>query len=224
MRTLAIETATTACAIALEVDGVVLERVLDHQRRHTEALTAGIAEALSELTIAARDLERIVVDRGPGLFTGLRVGLAAAQSLARGLGVELVEFTSLEALAHGAFVEGVRGTLVAMVDARRGEVFAQRFVLSDVAVATDDARVVRPQELVTALATSGEVLTVTGDGARRYDELLALVPSVTRHDQSVPSARAAIELTRNRASVEHVSPLYLREADAVANFTLRTGS
>ncbi|MGH9021316.1 MAG: tRNA (adenosine(37)-N6)-threonylcarbamoyltransferase complex dimerization subunit type 1 TsaB, partial [Acidimicrobiales bacterium] len=66
---LAIETATPACAIGLRVDGADDVRVLDRDRRHTEVLTAGIAQALADAGIGARGLDRVVVDRGPGLYT-----------------------------------------------------------------------------------------------------------------------------------------------------------
>ena len=125
---LAIETATTACAIGLRTnDGVEVTRVLDQDRRHTEVLVAGIEAVLHERDVTVRDIERVVVDIGPGLFTGLRVGIATAIGLAEGVGIGLVGVTSLELLAHGAFAQGARGTLVSCVDGRRGEVFIQTF-------------------------------------------------------------------------------------------------
>jgi hypothetical protein len=72
----AIETATVACAIAVSTsDGRVLERVLDRERRHTEVLMVGLVSLLAEESLSVRDITRVVVDPGPGLFAGLRVGL-----------------------------------------------------------------------------------------------------------------------------------------------------
>ena len=193
MIALAIETATPACAVALEVDGEVTEAVLDRERRHTEVLAPGVGRLLAAAGLAPGELERVVVDRGPGLYTGLRVGIATALGLALATGAALVEVTSLEVLAAAAARAGARGELVALVDARRGEVFAQRFSLEPVR-ALDLARVLRPEAL---------------GGA----DVLDLV---------VPPPSAALELARGREPVEAVVPLYLREADAVANFTTRT--
>ena len=221
MRALAIETATTACAIALRDGDDVIERVLDTERRHTEALTGGIAELLDARSLSARDLELVVVDRGPGLFTGLRVGLAAAQALARGLGVALVEVTSLELLAASARRRGQRGVVTALVDARRGEVFAQSFFLDGDVVAIDEPRVLAPAALIESWRDDAQHRVVTGDGALRYRAIFEALDGAVVLDESVPSPREALILAEGRTPVEFVTPLYLREADAVSNFTVR---
>ena len=99
MITLALETATTAAAVAVLDDDVVLaEAVASVDRHHTESLLPCAAELLGSLGLGVGEVERIVVDVGPGLFTGLRVGLATARSLAAGrdvLPVVLVELRSL---------------------------------------------------------------------------------------------------------------------------------
>src|ERR1700689_4862977 len=136
----AIETAPPACAGGVRTaGGVEVTRVVDDGRRHTEALTPALKALLQEVGLEIRDITRVVVDRGPGLFTGLRVGLATAIGLSQALGCDLVGVTSLEVLAGGAFDSGVRGTLVACVDGRRGEIFAQGFLLDDDVKVLDDA-------------------------------------------------------------------------------------
>ena len=122
MTTLFIETATPLCGIALERDGVTTSRVLDHDRRHVEVLMPGIQELLRESGCAVRDITRVVVDRGPGLYTGLRVGVATAVALADSVGAPLVGVTSLEVVAAGAFAQGVRGSVLALIDGRRKEI------------------------------------------------------------------------------------------------------
>lgn len=183
---LAIETATTACAIGARAGDAQIDRVLDEGRRHTEVLAPGIADVLAELGLGPRDLDRVVVDRGPGLFTGLRVGLATADALARALGCALVAVTSLELLAHGAFAEGVRGRLVGVVDARRGEVFVQAFALDEAVVALDAPSVARPEALVARLRGARGAVTLTGDGAQRYREAFADVAGVSIDPDACP--------------------------------------
>jgi tRNA threonylcarbamoyladenosine biosynthesis protein TsaB len=222
---LAIETATTACAIGLAtLSGVELGWVVDDHRHHTEALTVAIDRVLREFALTPADLDRVVVDRGPGLFTGLRVGLATAIGLSDALGIGLVGVTSLELLAHGAWREGVRGTVVAVVDGRRGEVFVQEFVLDDAVSAVDDPAVMTPRALSLTWASRGVAVTFTGDGVSRYRDELAAVPLATLDDQTLPSTTAALQLALTRTPVAFVEPLYLREADAVANFSTRERS
>ncbi len=225
MNILAIETATPVCAIGLRsTDGFELGWVVDEDRHHTEALTASIARALAEMKLRARDLDRVVVDRGPGLFTGLRVGLATALGLGEGIGCAVVGVTSLELLAHGAHEGGTRGTLVCCVDGRRGEIFVQNFRLDDEVTPLSVPTVAVARAVVIEWATNGAPVTFTGDGVERYARDFTAVPNGRVETQSVPSITMALRLGAQREPVARVEPLYLREADAVANFSTRQRS
>jgi tRNA threonylcarbamoyl adenosine modification protein YeaZ len=220
MNIIAIETATPACAMALRTsDGTERSLIVADERHHTEALTPGLRELLNDANLVAKDIDRIVVDRGPGLFTGLRVGLATAVGLALGANAELVGVTSLEILAHGAQSAGVRGVVLCAVDARRGELFVQSFTLDDGVAALDDSSVSRPEDVV--IAWSKRPATFTGDGVARYDEAFRTVRDGSFFEQLVPSPLEALRLGAGRAVDDEVTPLYLREADAVANFSTR---
>lgn len=220
MNLLAIETATTACAIALATsDGARRSAVVSDDRHHTESLVPGIRDLLASVGLSPQSLERIVVDRGPGLYTGLRVGLATAVGLSLAVGCELVSVTSLEVLAAGAHRAGARGTLLVAVDGRRGEVFVQSFQLGEVVTPTSDPTVERPSEVIARWA-EGPV-TVTGDGAIRYRTAFDSLPAVTFLDQAVPPPLEALTLGEAREPEGDVVPLYLREPDAVANFSTR---
>jgi tRNA threonylcarbamoyladenosine biosynthesis protein TsaB len=218
---LAIETATTACAIGLATsDGERLAAIVSDDRHHTESLVPGIRDLLASVGLSAQSLDRIVVDRGPGLYTGLRVGLATAVGLALAANCELVGVTSLEMLAAGAHRAEVRGTLLVAVDGRRGEVFAQTFELGDVVTATSEPTVERPADVVARWAGGGDI-TVTGDGATRYEAEFRSLATVTIFDQGVPPPLEALELGATREPEGDIVPLYLREPDAVANFSTR---
>lgn len=222
MIVLAIETATPACALGLlTYSGEEISAVVDDQRHHTEALAPGVRDLLHLAGIAPAALDRVVVDRGPGLFTGLRVGIATAVGLALGANADLVGVTSLELLAHGAQDEGVRGTLVCAVDGRRGEVFVQTFDLDEAVVAREAASVNVPVAVAERWSTSVEHVTFTGDGAARYREVFAAVAGAANFDQRVPPPIQALRLGAVREPVAEIVPLYLREADAVANFATR---
>lgn len=222
MNLLAIETATPACAMALRTDeGLEFSLIVDDERHHTEALTSGLRDLLRDANLSPRSMDRVVVDRGPGLFTGLRVGIATAIGLALGARCELVGVTSLEVLAHGAHRAGVRGALVSAVDGRRGEVFTQTFDLADDVVALSDPHVSRPEEVVGRWRVGHDPVAFTGDGVARYEALFADVPHGSVFVQRVPPPLEALRLGARREPDDAIVPLYLREADAVANFSTR---
>jgi tRNA threonylcarbamoyladenosine biosynthesis protein TsaB len=218
---IAIETATPACAMALRTsNGTERSLIVADERHHTEALTPGLRELLNDEKLVAKDIDRVVVDRGPGLFTGLRVGLATAVGLALGANAELVGVTSLEVLAHGAQTAGVRGVVLCAVDARRGELFVQSFALDDGVDALDDPSVSRPEDVV-AVWSKRSATTFTGDGVARYGEAFQKVPDGSFFEQLVPPPLEGLRLGAGRPVEDEVTPLYLREADAVANFSTR---
>jgi tRNA threonylcarbamoyl adenosine modification protein YeaZ len=218
---LAIETATAAAAVGLATSaGERLALVVDDHRHHTESLVPGIRDLLATAGIGARDVDRVVVDRGPGLYTGLRVGIATAVGFALAASCELVGVTSLEVLAAGAHRANVRGTLLVAVDGRRGEVFTQSFELADVVTPTSDPAVARPADVAAQWSPRGEV-TLTGDGATRYIGEFRSLIEATIFEQLVPPPLEALELGAKREPDVAITPMYLREPDAVANFSTR---
>ena len=228
----AIETATETVGVAVRTpDGVEAEFALTGRRRHVETLTPALEHLLAQVGLAPRHLQAIVVDRGPGLFTGLRVGVAAAKGLAQSLGLGVVCATSLETLDAGAAAAGHRGLVLACVDARRGEVFAsvREFgrggeVLGEPIPTTLCA----PGDLAAALVgLGGAPVCAVGDGAQRYAEVLTTVPGVDVVAPGLafppPSALLALgldRLARGESPVDPASvvPLYMRDADAKSNF------
>lgn len=222
MNLLAIETATQACCVGVRTTGgVEIARVVDENRQHTETLTLGMGALMREAGLVPRDIDRVVVDRGPGLFTGLRVGIATANAFAQGLGCGMVGVTSLELLAHGAHEAGVRGTLVSAVDGRRGDVFVQTFNLGDEVVEAGLPEVATPGDVAAEWSSRGVEVTFTGDGIERYLADFSGITSTSIYTQLVPSVHAAMWLAQKASPEMTIEPLYLREADAVANFATR---
>ena len=222
MNILAIETATPACAVGIRTaSGIEVARIADDGRRHTEALTQAMSDLLTEVGLEPREISRVVVDRGPGLFTGLRVGIATAIAFAQGIGCELVAVTSLELLAHGAFASGIRGKIVCCVDGRRGELFAQEFILDADVVSERAPHVARPGVVTASIGAFAGTVTCTGDGVERYVDEFRAVANAVMFPQSLPPVHAALVLGAVREVDSTISPLYLRDADAVANFSTR---
>ena len=123
MLVLGIESASDQSGCALANDGgVVAEARLALPRRHAEALAPQMRFVCEQAGVALGDVDVVAVDCGPGLYTGLRAGLATAKATAAALGVEVVAVGSLEALAFGARPRP-GDTVLSVLDARRGEVF-----------------------------------------------------------------------------------------------------
>lgn len=120
--TLAIDTATVVCIGLADGDRVLGSLRHDDPRAHAERTTPLIQELLGRCALTPRDLSRVVVGVGPGPYTGLRVGIATAHSLAAALGIEVVGVCSLDAVALGAPADLTEFTVV--TDARRRELYS----------------------------------------------------------------------------------------------------
>jgi tRNA threonylcarbamoyladenosine biosynthesis protein TsaB len=225
---LAIETATAAVEVGLLIDHEPVQSWSSGRtRHHTEHLLAMIDDALVAAGRTSADLDAIAVDPGPGLFTGLRVGLATAKGLAVALVRPVVACTSLEILA-AAVARDLEGPCVSVVDGRRGEVFAQAFTVANGhATPSSAARTCTPDDLCTFAPARS---TLVGDGAVLLRSTLAVQrPDCTvLEDPTVPPAatlahlgRAAIEAGGGMDPAALVAH-YLRDADARVNFSVRT--
>ncbi|RNE63955.1 tRNA (adenosine(37)-N6)-threonylcarbamoyltransferase complex dimerization subunit type 1 TsaB [Cryobacterium tepidiphilum] len=121
---LAIDTsAGTSVAVVDRDRGVIAERSTADTMRHAEIIGDGIREALDEAGVTPRDLSGVVAGMGPGPFTGLRVGIAAARVFALGCGKPLLPLVSHDAVAFGHYRSGGAGELLVVTDARRRELF-----------------------------------------------------------------------------------------------------
>lgn len=229
MLTLAIDTATATVGVAVGRDGVVLaEVVVDAARRHAEALAPAIEAAVEQAGVVLRELDFLSVGVGPGLFTGLRVGVTTARTIAQVLAVPVVGVPSLDLLAHPWCAEG--RVIVALIDARRREVYVARYRGTAAGLERTSAYAVEPPDEVAAeLAARGESVLLVGDGARAYADAFAAVDqlAVPGAADAAPSAAALVELaTVQFARGEHqrpdqVQPLYLRQSDAEINWAAR---
>jgi tRNA threonylcarbamoyladenosine biosynthesis protein TsaB len=128
MKLLAFETSTEACSVAIHIDGQVLERFDIAPRRHAELALPWAEQLLAEAGISRRQLDAIALGRGPGAFTGVRLGIGLAQGIALGLDLPVLAISTLQVLAQRAPQDAAR--VLASIDARMGEVYAGAFVRS----------------------------------------------------------------------------------------------
>ncbi|MEQ1930091.1 MAG: tRNA (adenosine(37)-N6)-threonylcarbamoyltransferase complex dimerization subunit type 1 TsaB [Parvularculaceae bacterium] len=209
MLTLGIDTALSSCSVAV-LDGalVLASRSLLLEKGHAEHLAPLVVEALAEVGIAARELDRAGVVVGPGGFAGVRVGVAFARGLAIGTRLKTVGMTSLEALARG--VAEAAGPVAAVVNANRGEVYAALYdadaILIEPFVAAPEAAL---QRLIAAGANGAAAV---GDGVRLVDPRGAHFRDLGAPpiDPAVVARFAAAALAPTAAP----APLYLRDPDA----------
>jgi tRNA threonylcarbamoyladenosine biosynthesis protein TsaB len=224
---LGIDTATPSTVVGLRLaDGTTLQArddpTAEQRPGHATRLLPLASGLLADAGVAWSAITRIAVGVGPGTFTGLRIGVATAAGLAQSLGVELVGVSSLQALAHAAHVEQPRrsGGLLAVIDARRGELFACAHH-GDVELLSP--RVLAPtaiEELLGGVAehTSFAPWIAVGDGALRYRSDFEQANVVVPDDASPLhriQARAVCDLGEH-APVDdaQVLPHYCRRPDA----------
>lgn len=229
MKILAIDTTTLLGSIALVDDKLLVGSMqLGTSVTYAERLIVGIDHLLQGARWSRNDIDLIAVARGPGSFTGLRIGIATAKGFAAVLGRPLAGASSLEILARG--VGPCTATVVAVIDARRGEVYAaaygyERGTASRIIM---DECVLSPAALCEKLDSMPGDLVMVGDGARRYGELFVaavgsrLVPvdDALNFPHAVHCARLGYEGFMRGDAGDAVSlvPNYVRVSDAEIGF------
>ncbi len=221
MNVLAFDTCLGAVSVAVCASGAGGQRLLSSRFEardggHAERLMPMVAEALDEAGLAFADLDRLAVTVGPGSFTGVRVGVAAARGLALASGLPVVAATSLAVMAHqaGQLLEKSKDDWIAVaVDARRGMVYFELFgqTVPDAAQGplllepADVAAIVGERPLVVvgsgALATADAIVRAGGEAKARLIDLN-------------PDARSLALLAETLSPTRPLRPLYLRAPDA----------
>ena len=229
MLILGIETATVqvGCAIGGH-EGVLASTHSARGKRHAESLAPAIEVICRQARVELDEIGVVAVDLGPGLFTGLRVGIATGKALAQALRIPMIGVSSLDLLAFPARFSP--RLIAAVLDARRGEVFSAlyRQVPGGVQRLTEP-RVGSPDELASELVALGQEVLMVGDGARRYTDVFRDVvgAELVEPELAHPSARSLVELAHAQALREEwvqpwdLAPLYLRRPDAEINWSAR---
>jgi tRNA threonylcarbamoyladenosine biosynthesis protein TsaB len=220
MNVLAFDTCLGAVSVAVRWQGPGGDWLTRHahearERGHAERLMPMLAEMMEVAGLAFSDLDRIAVTVGPGTFTGVRVGVAAARGLALASGVAVVGATTLSVMAHQAdqLLGPARGDrlLAAAVDARRGSVYLQLFPGAweeagppELLGANDAARCIGPGPAIVVGSGSDMVADAIRAAGGQVEATLA---------QLQPDARALAVLAADLAPASPLRPLYLRPPD-----------
>ena len=168
-RILLLETSTASLTVALAEDGVVTARRICREPRMQASLTAPLVkEVLDEKNLGVRDCDAICVSKGPGSYTGLRVGVSTAKGLAFGAGIPLLSMGTLDILVAGA--RGFEGRIIPMIDARRMEVYTAVFSADGKQLSPVEAKVIDEQSFADELAAGPDLFV--GDGALKCQAVI----------------------------------------------------
>lgn len=232
MPILAIDTATLVSSVALAtVDNLLAEITLQTKKTHSELLMPHIAKLLDMAQVAKSDLKGVAVSIGPGSFTGLRIGLSTAKTLAYALRIPVVGVPTLAAMAYGCPVPGV--ILAPMLDAQKGNVYQALFEWHQ-----GELKEIQPA-IVTEVTAALESLSqqerpviVMGESAVMYRDkieqigknlILAAPHVVIQRASSVAGLGYKLIKQGVRHDVMGLEPLYIRRSEAEVLWECRHG-
>ena len=219
---LAIETGTDICSVALIREGELIAlRESDEERNHAKKIAVFVDELLREYDIAAEELDAVAVSKGPGSYTGLRIGVSFAKGLCYGQNIPLVAVGSLDSLVEVAredFEAGIidieqwdNALLCPMIDARRMEVYTQLFDTDGVAQSEVEAKIIDTESF--AEERKDRTFVIFGNGAKKCTEVLEGATFI----EVVPSARGMARLAEQAFAegktedVAYFEPFYLKD-------------
>jgi len=211
---LCLETATTNCSVALSKDGDLLALKEDNSNNysHAEKLHVLIDEILKENNLAVEDLDAIAVSKGPGSYTGLRIGVSAAKGLCFSLNVPLISVATLTSLAAQVKLE--ERYIIPMLDARRMEVYASVFDANLDEIRETKAEVLDENSFKHYLEKGKTVFI--GDGVEKFKAICTHSNAEFISDK-LPSAREMCNLAETKykisdtEDVAYFEPYYLKD-------------
>ena len=220
---LALDTATENCSVALQVDDKVYVRSEVAPRDHTKKILPMVDEVLKEAGLTLADLAALAFGRGPGSFTGVRIGIGIAQGLAFGADLPMIGVSTLEAMAQGSYRKQGTEHVACAIDARMSEIYWGRFARQEDGTWTSvDAEWVLPPAVLAEHCPSDEREWCTaGTGWEAYQEELAQLKLTRKQGEILfPDAEDIVYLAQfefakgNTVDAEEASPTYLRDTVA----------
>ncbi|AKO45654.1 tRNA (adenosine(37)-N6)-threonylcarbamoyltransferase complex dimerization subunit type 1 TsaB [[Haemophilus] ducreyi] len=213
---LALDTATEACSVALLHNGN--RTTLDElsPRSHTQRILPMVDELLSQANISIKQVDVLAFGRGPGSFTGVRVGVSVAQGLALGANLPVVAISNLLAMAQAAYQQLRANNVIALIDARMNEVyFAQYQRIGEHWHTIVEEQVCSPETAIAQMQINDNSVVV-GTGWAAYPQFYTAKLPLSVSDISLPSAKDMLELALK--AVENgelqtaldIEPIYLR--------------
>ena len=208
-----IETATKNCSVSLAKDGqtVLCKEIAEQGYSHAEKLHVFIEEIIKESGITVKDLKAIAISKGPGSYTGLRIGVSTAKGLCYALEIPLIAIDTLQVLAQK--VTQKNGLIVPMIDARRMEVYSAVFDSNQKKILEVQAEVLTEN----SYADSTETLYFVGDCQEKCQSVLTKDNFVFLPEIVFPSANEMISISFEKFNnnefedVAYFEPFYLKD-------------
>lgn len=217
-RILAVDTATEACSVALLCDGEIISRFAISPREHTQKILPMVAEVLAQAEMKLNQLDALAFGRGPGSFTGVRIGVGIAQGLALGADLPMIGVSSLMTLAQGAFRVSGHSNVLTAIDARMSEIYCAQYQRTADGFWQGEGTeaVLIPDDFKVKFAQLTGQWGHAGTGWEAYPQLLVDNSQITDSNVSLPDAQdmlpiaAQLWLAGAVIAVEDVEPTYLR--------------
>lgn len=219
---LLLESATTVCSVAVSRNGVLLAlKEQSGEYAHAENLSYFVESCLQESAVGLHELDAIVISKGPGSYTGLRIGVSTAKGFCYSLNIPLIAISTLEQMAHGAISlhpeikSETNALLCPMIDARRMEVYSALFT-TDGSIQSEIAANIIDSDSFQA-ERHDHRLYFFGDGAEKCKISLAPSDTCVYFNDVFPSAKNMIELAdkafqeKRFEDLAYFEPFYLKE-------------
>ncbi|MCT8126648.1 MULTISPECIES: tRNA (adenosine(37)-N6)-threonylcarbamoyltransferase complex dimerization subunit type 1 TsaB [unclassified Alishewanella] len=222
MKFLALDTSTEACSVALALDGQILALDEVCPQQHSKRILPMLQQLLSDAGVSLYQLDGIIFGRGPGSFTGVRIGVSVAQGLAFGADLPVFGVSTLAAMAQAAAVQQNATEVIAAIDARMAEVYIAAYALDEAGLmqAITPEIAAKPAalpEVLTSLSFTSQVLGV-GTGWQTYPQALQqLAPALIADSILYPSAQFMLPFASRAwqqqlfVSAEQAEPVYVRD-------------
>lgn len=210
---LCLETATTNCSVGIAVNGEIKAIREDNNKQysHAEKLHVFIEEVLKEAHLKPEELDAVAVSKGPGSYTGLRIGVSAAKGLCFSLNIPLISIPTLDLLARKLQISG--GFIIPMLDARRMEVYSAVFDENLKQIRKTEAQVLEASSFEKYL--SEKETHFIGNGVLKFEDICKN-PNAIFHKQQFPSVKEMGEIAEakhqksNTEDVAYFEPYYLK--------------
>ena len=209
-----LETATKNCSVSLSKDGklIALKEICEANFSHAEKLHDFIQDTLDDNKLKMEDLSAVAISKGPGSYTGLRIGVSSAKGLCFALDIPLISVLTLEALAHAVNVES--GYIIPLLDARRQEVYTAIFDANYNPIKETYNYILNKNSFSEYL--DKEKVTFLGDGAKKTSEIINHENAIFLDDY-FPSSKEMITISYNKfinkdfEDVAYFEPFYLKD-------------
>jgi len=213
-----IETATKNCSVSLAKDGntLAIKELNNGNYSHAEVLHPFIVAVLKEAKITSQQINAVAVSKGPGSYTGLRIGVSTAKGLCFSLDKPLISIDTLTSLSHSISIE--KGVIVPMLDARRMEVYAAVFNEKHHQIRDIKAEIINTDSFSKELENNQ--VYFLGDGAQKCKEFISHTNAVFIENK-FPSAKEMAQLSYDKyikndfEDVAYFEPFYLKDFIAI---------